>query len=233
LSSLLDGITANGSQRRSSLGPASQLSDGEALDVPSTLESPDSSEAHVSMLPNYTPSKSAIRIPATVETPCAQDLAEETRERVLSLVLDVTGRCPLCYVRGVKPDVHWAYRCPSKLCGSSQTWTTFKTGLRLGPSVCPRCALPYDAPCNHPPPPPGQNTPSTKCDYNDILKEIAFVIYVDVGIREGVFVELGIPPPQSVAHYRHWLGGVNRKHGGVLNFIELLGAYYSYKSKSA
>src|ERR1700722_2845714 len=98
------------------------------------------------------------------------DIEERKREHVLDLTLALVGHCPLCFVRRSKPDVHWAYRCPSALCGTSPNWNAFKTGLRLGPTVCPRCAPPSDAPCNHPPLPANRSVPTMKCDYNDLLK---------------------------------------------------------------
>jgi hypothetical protein len=175
------------------------------------------------------PSNSMSLTSFTNDTPSAQDTAEEKRGRVLDLSLEVVGRCPICFVLHRKPDTHWAYRCPTNICGKSNAWNTFKKGLRLGSSVCPRCALPYGAPCNHVPMEPNTSFQSAHCDYNDLLKEIAFTIYEDAGTREAAFAELGVSPPKTISLYRYWLG--QNTFGSVINFIEVLAAYWLCRSK--
>jgi hypothetical protein len=170
--------------------------------------------------------------PSVAPTIAPQDIAEAKRERVLELTLCVTGHCPICWFRGTEHDDHWAYHCPTQVAGESPSWKGFKQNLRLGPTVCYRCGLPFGSPCNHVRLNHGERASNLTCDYQDVLRELAFLIYTDSAeTRDAVFARLQVRVPNSLGLFKHWLSRSNPAPGGLVNFVELLAAYWSLKSQ--
>jgi hypothetical protein len=203
---------------------------------PCAASLPDSlSESQLSTntlrLPTPTPpsdphgtASSASTIHPPTETLSPQDIVEGKRELILDLTLEVAGQCPICFFHRTTCQPHWAFRCDSGLCGTAPRWKSFKTFLRLGSSVCWRCALPFGSPYNHPPPP-------SQCDYPDLLKELAFLVYVDDhNVRDAVFAVLGSTPPATLARYGHWLGQTGSTPGATVNIVEVLAVYWSLRT---
>jgi hypothetical protein len=160
----------------------------------------------------------------------AQDVAEEKREQLLSLCLDVVRRCPICWYQGVDHGSHWAYYCPSGLCGQSKEWKEFKRTLHFtGDLVCVQCGVPFGPPFFHGSPPPGRTMPTGKCTYSDLLKEITFLIYTgDPVVREAIFSKLGVRLPPSIGRYAYWLAQANTS-GLLLNFVDILATYWTLR----
>jgi hypothetical protein len=55
------------------------------------------------------------------------------------------------------------------------------------------------------------------------------MIYRDDNVRDACFAALGERPPVNYQRYAHWLGQTSQAPGRVLNFVEILAAYWSSK----
>jgi hypothetical protein len=151
------------------------------------------------------------------------DISGEKRNLLFDLAIEVKGQCPICFFHRIQCRPHWAYRCDSGLCGNATRWKTFKAALRLGSSVCWRCAFPFDPPCDHP-------RGSNQCEFPDLLKELAFLVYVDsTQIRDAVFFKLGVSCPSTIGQYAIWLGRTSSVPGSVVNIVEVLAAYWALR----
>jgi hypothetical protein len=189
-------------------------------------------QGSLSTLPILTtyPDLSSPMLPSLDSVQSPADIAEEKREGLLDMIMDVSGHCPICWYRNIKPDDHWAFHCPSGVCGKSQLWMDFKTNLKLGSGVCFRCGVPFDSPCNHPRPQAGQPIKGN-CNYQDLLKEISFLIYNNACHRDVIFTALGVQAPKSLPRYKHWLSQTTPSHRKLSNFVEVLVMYWSLRSK--
>jgi hypothetical protein len=61
------------------------------------------------------------------------------------------------------------------------------------------------------------------CEYPDVLKEVAFILYSDKALREKIFAHLGIGPPSTMFLYKRYI--TKRQSGGILGVYRVIDAY--------
>ena len=107
---------------------------------------------------------------------------------------------------------------------SGQEWQKFKADLQFPKNViCYFCLALYGPPFNHPVAPLGKKRSPELCEYPDVLKEVAFILYSDKALREKIFAHLGIAPPNSLFLYKRYITKVH--HGGILGVYKVIDAY--------
>jgi hypothetical protein len=144
-------------------------------------------------------------------------------ERICVLMRDVADECRICWVLREKSSPHATFRCRTKMC-SGRHWQTFKADLQFPKNViCYFCLALYGPPFNHPTPPPGTKRSPDLCEYPDVLKEVAFILYSDEPLRNKIFAHLGIAPPSSMFLYKRYI--TKKQNGGVLGVYRVIGAY--------
>ena len=75
-------------------------------------------------------------------------------------------------------------------------------------------------PFNHPAPTPGERYNGDLCEYPDILKELAFIIYHEATLRAAVFAALGVSTPLTMQSYKFFLRKL--RPGGILGLYDVL-----------
>jgi hypothetical protein len=154
---------------------------------------------------------------------------EQKLQRVLTLAEELSEQCRICWFRGEVQRPHATYRCPTGVC-SGDEWKSFKKNAYFpGRTVCFLCFASFAPPFNHEVPPPGSRYSGELCEYPDVLKELAYIIYQDRTARSIVFTKLGVPTPTTLASYKRFIG---RKHaGGILGLYEAISAYLCWREE--
>lgn len=152
-----------------------------------------------------------------------RDNEHQKLSRILAAVQDVVDRCRICWVRREQKRPHLTFKCPTKIC-SSNDWQTFKTSLQFPKNtICYFCLCPYAPPFNHEQAPPGtQPSPGELCEYPDVLKELAYILYQDQSLRKQIFTKLGVAPPSSLYLYKRFIA--KRREGNFWAY-EVINAY--------
>jgi hypothetical protein len=213
----------------------SRKSTESAIDVPSSLGSPSlftpgsqalsrrSTELAIdiplSSFSSFSSSSSSSSLPLS----SFGDNEHQKLSRILAAVQDVVDRCRICWVRREQKRPHLTFKCHTKIC-SSNDWQTFKTSLQFPKNtVCYFCLCPYAPPFNHEKAPPGtQPSPGELCEYPDVLRELAYILYQDQSLRKQIFTKLGVAPPSSLYMYKRFIA---KRREGIFWAYEVINAY--------
>ena len=143
--------------------------------------------------------------------------------RILSVVQEIQFDCRICWVSRTISTPHSTFRCGTKIC-SGENWSKFKSNLRF-PSgrVCFFCFAPYSAPFNHARAPTNTRQSPDQCDYPDVLKELTYIIYQELSLRQRVFAKLGHSVPSNLNEYKRFI--TSRQSEGIFGVYEVIFAY--------
>ncbi|KAG2136422.1 hypothetical protein DEU56DRAFT_756330 [Suillus clintonianus] len=138
-------------------------------------------------------------------------------------------KCSVCLFYSEDVE-HFAYNCPKGTLRTPEYRTAYKGALRFKSFrvICFGCLIPYDVHKDQPT--PRLNNPFS-CLYDDHLRPIAYLIYINQPIRNIVFPTLGLRPNQfiNVQAYTAWLS-VEEPHVDALpNVLEIIIAYMNLK----
>ena len=150
--------------------------------------------------------------------------------RVLCGAEVLTGKCRSCWVDRVSSDEagrpshakgldpihrqHTTDRCHLSLCTGDE-WGLFSASFP-SESFCLLCTAQKRV---HQEPTPSSRFRGEYCEYSNILKELAYLIYKDEKIRDYIFSDLGEHPP-SLSTY--WKFISKRYRGGILGLYVVL-----------
>jgi hypothetical protein len=149
--------------------------------------------------------------------------------RILSVVQDIVDRCRICWVNREVSHPHATFRCTTRIC-SGDNWKTFKSDLQFPRGVvCYFCLAPYGPPFDHPRAPPGTRQSPEFCDYPDVLKELAYIVYQDRSLREKVFGKLGGSAPSTLYQYKRYI--TKPRNGGILGTYDVINAYLDVREE--
>jgi hypothetical protein len=90
-------------------------------------------------------------------------------------------------------------------------------------TVCFLCFAPFGPPFNHDIPPPGTRNTGNLCEYPDVLKELAYIIYKETQVKNVVFTKLGAPVPTTLHSYKRFIG--KKCGGGLLGLYKVMATY--------
>jgi hypothetical protein len=190
--------------------------------------SPDSAPARQSLSRETT-----LTTTASFSSLGSEDIADVQNEvklsRILSVAQEVVLECRICWVRRTRSAPHTTFRCSTRIC-SGGDWSRFKSNIRF-PSgkVCYYCFAPFSAPFSHTRAPANERQSPALCDYPDVLKELAYIIYQDMSLRQSVFAKLGHPVPSNLNEYRQFITG--RQSGGIFGVYEVIFAYVDVREE--
>jgi hypothetical protein len=88
--------------------------------------------------------------------------------------------------------------------------------------VCYFCFAPYGPPFNHGRAPPGTKQNPDLCEYPDVLKELTYILYQDLSLRERIFARLGVASPANLHQYKRYIA---KRDGGSLGIYKVICAY--------
>lgn len=149
--------------------------------------------------------------------------------RILSVVQEIVFDCRICWVSRTVSAPHTTFRCSKRTC-SGVEWAKFKSSIRFPPGkVCFYCFAPYSAPFNHAQAPTDRRQSPDQCDYPDVLKELTYIIYQDVSLRQRVFAKLEHPMPSNLNEYTRFITG--RQSGGIFGVYEVIFAYVDIREE--
>ena len=143
--------------------------------------------------------------------------------KIHDLILDIDGRCRICFHRKEMLPRHFTYRCSTKTC-STLVWKAFKKQLPFPkPSpICPFCFAPFGSPF-HSPEASVERFSFKDCIFQDALKELTYIIYDDSATREAVFNRINHPMPTTLDLYKRFI--CRQVAGGIFGVYEVLNAY--------
>ena len=151
------------------------------------------------------------------------DTAQATLRRILSVAEELGGQCRVCWFRGEIGKPHYTYYCKTGICSGTE-WKSFKLLTKFPANlVCYLCYSLYGPPFNHANPPAGTKYKGDLCDNPDILKELTYIVYQDVTVRNAVFARLNESVPTTLTSYWRFIG--KKRVGGLLGVYEVLAAY--------
>ena len=149
--------------------------------------------------------------------------------RILSVVQEIVFECRICWVSRTISAPHTTFRCNKRTC-SGEDWVKFKSSIRFPPGkVCFYCFAPYSAPFNHTQAPTNKRQSPDQCDYPDVLKELTYIIYQDVVLRQRVFAKLGHPMPSNLIEYKQFI--TSRQSEGIFGVYEVIFAYIDVREE--
>jgi hypothetical protein len=150
-------------------------------------------------------------------------------EIILETVKTIADVCRICWVRKEVSPPHHTYHCPTRVCKGTN-WEAFRSGIRFpGGILCYFCFVPYCPPFDHKRAPPGTKNSSRFCDYPDVIKELAYILYQDTTIRTKIFNKLEISPPSTPSGYKAFLA--KRRSGGTFGIFEVVNAYVEIREE--
>ena len=163
----------------------------------------------------------------------SEDIADVQNEvklsRILSVAQEVVLECRICWVSRTRSAPHTTFRCSTRIC-SGGDWARFKSSIRFPRGkVCYYCFAPFSAPFNHTQAPANERQSPAQCDYPDVLKELAYIIYQDMPLRQSVFAKLGHSMPSNLDDYRKFITG--RQSGGIFGVYEVIFAYIGVREE--
>jgi hypothetical protein len=94
--------------------------------------------------------------------------------------------------------------------------------------VCYFCLAPYASPFNHARPIPKEKPSALLCDYPDVIKELAYLVYRDEALRTKIFSKLGHSIPETVGVYQRYIG---KKRGGTFGAYNVLDTYLDLREE--
>jgi hypothetical protein len=148
---------------------------------------------------------------------------QDALDRILAAVVDMMDECRICWLDRVVTRPHRTYRCSKKTL-SNREWELFKGDLRFPNGVlCYFCLATYGPPFNHVRAPVGVKQTHELCDYPDALKEVVFILYKDISLRQRVFSKLGVTMPSNLYLYKRYI--TKPSDGGLLGVYKVLDAY--------
>jgi hypothetical protein len=134
--------------------------------------------------------------------------------------MEASQICLFCHDVG-PGEQHPMFFCPIR----GTEYQNFKTGLTFPPFIiCYICAVPFSLAGAHHAPiiPPLQPIP---CNWADVIKPIAFYVFMHPATRAAVSQSLGVDLDQFVnlMEYQAWL--VQGSEDGLLNIHDIVLAY--------
>jgi hypothetical protein len=90
---------------------------------------------------------------------------------------------------------------------------------------------PYGPPFNHAQPLPGEQRSPNHCDYPDVLKELAYILYARRPLREQIFARLGVATPSTLEVYKKYIA--KRQDGGIFGAYNVIHAYLEVREEEA
>lgn len=201
----------------------SRQSTESVVDIPSPSSSswPLSSSSSFSSTTTTTTSLSSRSLSSFSEG--SGESGDQKLRRILCAVQKISDECRICWLHRETTRPHLTFRCPKRIC-SSNDWNRFKIGLRFPKdTVCYFCLAPYAAPFNHARPSLGTRPSPDDCEYPDVLKELAYILYQDDPLRRKIFSKLGISEPLTLQLYQRFIG--KRQQDGILGAYEVVNAY--------
>jgi hypothetical protein len=148
--------------------------------------------------------------------------------RILSVVQEIVSDCRICWVSRTISAPHFTFRCSTRTC-SGEDWIKFKSSIRFPPGkVCFYCFAPYSAPFNHAQAPTSRRQSPDQCDYPDVLKELTYIIYQDVSLRQRVFAKLGHSMPSNLNEYKRF---ITKESEGIFGVYEVIFAYIDVREE--
>ena len=133
----------------------------------------------------------------------AGDDGDSQLRRILDMVEEIGDQCRICWVRKEVTRPHSTFRCPTN---SDNDWRAFRSNLQFPPGVvCYFCFAPYGPPFNHKRAPPGTKKSADLCKCPDVLKELIYILYQDLSLREKIFARLGVASPPTLYRYKRYI----------------------------
>jgi hypothetical protein len=174
--------------------------------------------------PSSTPSFSSSTTSFSSISSGSGDIGDEKLGRILAAVKEIVGECRICWVqRETTKRPHRTFRCSTGIC-SGNNWGRFKVGLQFPKNVvCYFCLSPYGTLFGHTRASAGARQTSDLCEYPDVLKELVYILYQDEGLREKIFMRLGVAGPSSLSLYQRFIG--KRRQGEILGAYEVVNAF--------
>ena len=121
-------------------------------------------------------------------------------ERLLAVVDDACGQCRMCWINGEVTEPHYTYRCQNTVL-SSHGRKSFSIQAKDAVCFLYFALTPYSPPFNHNVPPPGGPCRGELSEYPDVIKELAYLLYNQVELRNAAFGTLGQPAPPTMNSY--------------------------------
>jgi hypothetical protein len=203
----------------------SSLDDGIQLADNNHESSPSSAYKHQSLS-----SSQSLTAASSIQSNYFQEHEIRKIERVLRMVVTMTGVCRVCWVKNEESHTHTTDRCPTRVCSGS-SWDTFGSGIQFpGDILCETCLVPHELLYYHKSTSPGTKKSSSLCDYPHIIKELAYILYQDPIILAKVFERLEVSQPSTPSGYETFL---TRRPGGEETFgiYEVVGAYFEIREE--
>lgn len=152
----------------------------------------------------------------------AGDDSDGQLHRILEMVESIVDQCRICWVRKEVIRPHGTFRCPTRICSGNE-WQSFRVNIPFPRGVvCYFCFALYGPPFNHARALPGTKQTADLCEYPDVLKELAYVLYQDRSLRERIFTRLGVTSPSTLYKYKQFVG---KGYGGSLGVYKVICAY--------
>ena len=166
---------------------------------------------------------SSLQTTSSFSSVMSTDDGDVLLQRIFEMMQNAADECRICWVLRQTSRPHATFRCHTKIC-SGREWQTFKADLQFPKDViCYFCLALYGPPFNHPTAPPGTKRSPELCEYPDVLKEVAFILYSDERLRKKIFAHLGVAPPSTLFLYKRYI--TKRQSGGILGIYRAIDAY--------
>ena len=159
------------------------------------------------------------------------DAIRKTKMRKILAIGDkLLQRCPVGWFYGLSlcHEKHGAsaFTCDSDIIRSDE-YQRFKKQVKFkSDGLCYFCAFYHESPMNHPRHSMGK-AKGASCTYSDILKPIAFMIWITPAIRNLVFRQVNLPaqPFANRVAFEYWLGQETGNRAALANLHELCLAF--------
>jgi hypothetical protein len=148
------------------------------------------------------------------------NVRQETKLKSLERLLEQIKPCSACWFHNRNPESdHTAFRCPEfgELLGAS--FNAFKKAMVFPKVVktCYLCVVPPSIPSGHP------NGLRAGCNFDDIIKPLAYLIYEETETRKAVLGQLGLHGNHfhDLRAYAGWMAQPGHTIGS-LNALEVI-----------
>jgi len=90
---------------------------------------------------------------------------------------------------------------------------------------------PYGPLFNHAQPIPGAPRSPDLCDYLDVLKELAYILYANLSLCQKVFVRLRHEILSTLEHYKRYIA--SRQNGSIFGAYNMIHAYLEIREEES
>lgn len=172
------------------------------------------------------PMKSTLEMASSSSSVCSNSVPmihnDDKLNRILTTVKEVVHQCRICWVSKEVSRSHTTFRCPTKIC-SGGGWKTFKLDLQFPRgTVCYFCFATFGPPFNHARAQHGARQLDL-CEFPDVLKELVYILFHDQSLREKIFSQLGLSPPDTLSQYKRYITKAN--DGELIGAYKIVDAY--------